>query len=113
MHRSRLRRVFLGFALGLFAPSVLLLTIASPASAVVTQVLVNPSFEQPGTNGVTPSSWTPVPFDNETTPFNAQVVAMNASGSFPPPAGVVAGSFALEVFWQVGSNTGVIGYGAQ
>jgi hypothetical protein len=107
------RRGFVGILLGLALATGLLATAVRPASAVVTQVLVNPSFEQPGTNGAAATGWTAVPFDGETTPFGATVATFNASGAFPPPAGVVAGSFALEVFWQVGPNLGVIGYGAQ
>jgi|GEM_PF-73997 len=77
------------------------------------QVLVNASFEQPGTNGTEPANWTPVYLDNEIKPYKLNFWAFNLSGEYPPPAPVPDGDFAVEVFYQVGSDSGVIGAGGE
>jgi len=83
------------------------------AHAAATEFLQNPSFEQPGANAATPTGWTPVLLDGETNPYRWVVQTFNAAGQFPPPAPVPDGQYALEMFWQVGPNLGVLGTGAR
>jgi len=73
----------------------------------------NPSFELPGTNGVNPTSWSTVYLENETSPHNLNTWIFNASGQYPPPPPIPNGDFAVEVFYQVGSNSGLIGAGLE
>lgn len=86
-------------------------TDARPAA--VEQVLVNPSFEEPGDNGAEPTSWTPVLLENENGPFNWAAVAYGSDGRFAPPEPIPHGDLALETFWQVGSNLGVMGMASE
>jgi predicted extracellular nuclease len=84
-----------------------------PAATTVTQVLANPSFEEPGQNGVTPDAWTTTLFEGETSPFGGgtDFLAFSSTGQFPPPTEVPDGDFAARVRYGVGPNQGVIGYG--
>jgi uncharacterized protein len=75
------------------------------------QVLVNGSFEEPGLVGAPPVAWTPLSFENEGQPFNADVSLRSLSGQFPPPSPIPDGTYAVQVFWQSSSSTGVKGYG--
>ncbi|WP_173165581.1 hypothetical protein [Phytohabitans suffuscus] len=77
-----------------------ILTCGLPRAEAVTELLVNPSFEQPGANAAAPTGWTPVLLENETSPFRWVVRTFNGAGQFPPPALVPDGQFALEMFWQ-------------
>ncbi|MEU9884553.1 endonuclease/exonuclease/phosphatase family protein [Sphaerisporangium sp. NPDC051011] len=93
--------------------------VAAPLSGAVaqadtvTEYLQNPSFEQPGANAAAPTGWTPVLIGNETAPYRWVVQTFNASGQYPPPSPIPDGQFGLEMFWQVGSNLGVMGIAAQ
>lgn len=111
--RARASRLVLAVAATLPLTLTLPMTDASAVSAGATQRLQNPSFEQPGSNGAIPTNWQPVLFDNETSPFRTAFETYNSSGQFPPPASVVDQTFAVEVFYQVGSFQGVGGFGGQ
>jgi predicted extracellular nuclease len=84
-----------------------------PGATLTTQVLANPSFEEPGQNGVVPDAWSSTLFEGETSPFGGgtDFLAFSATGQFPPPAEVPDGEFAARVRYGVGPNQGVIGYG--
>jgi len=92
------------------------LVLAAPAAgAAGPDAITNGDFQQPGTNGATPTGWTPTSFGVETAPFNASIATYDSTGRFKPPTGVPggdqAGSFASEAFYQAGSATGIEGYG--
>ncbi len=101
---SRMLAIVLGAVL-----ATSLLGVSPASSATSQQVLVNPSFEQPGTNNATPTGWKPVYLDNETSPYRLVAATFNASGQYPPPAPIPDGDFGLEMFWQVGSSLGNLG----
>jgi predicted extracellular nuclease len=84
-----------------------------PGATQTTQVLANPSFEEPGQNGVVPDAWSSTLFEGETSPFGGgtDFLAFSSTGQFPPPAEVPDGDFAARVRYGVGPNQGVIGYG--
>ena len=112
---SRLGRHRLGGYLAAAATAALVAATlpGSTAQAAATEYLQNPSFEQPGANAAAPTGWTPVLLEGETSPFRWVVQTFNAAGQFPPPAPVPDGQYGLEMFWQVGSNLGLLGIGAQ
>jgi len=95
----------------------LALLLAAPVAAAATDSVTNGSFQAPGTNGVDPAGWTASTLGAETAPFRASIATYDTTGQFPPPAGTpggdTAGNFTSEAFYQVGSGTGVIGYGGR
>jgi len=95
----------------------LALLLAAPAAVAATESVTNGSFQAPGTNGADPTGWTATNLGAETAPFRASIATYDATGQFPPPMGTpggdTAGNFASESFYQVGSATGVIGYGGR
>ncbi|MCC5947590.1 MAG: lamin tail domain-containing protein [Nitriliruptoraceae bacterium] len=77
---------------------------------VVTNVLTNPSFEQPGDSLQVPTSWTVNDFGNQ--PFDgARIRTKTVEDEFPPPSPLPDGDFAAEIFFQVGTDLGEIAYG--
>ncbi|BCB77707.1 hypothetical protein GCM10022251_64240 [Phytohabitans flavus] len=108
-------RIRLGRASAVLAAAAIAAAVfpGAVAQAADTEYLVNPSFEQPGSNAAQPTGWQAALLDGETSPFRLVTQTFNAAGQFPPPAPVPDGQFALEVFWQVGSNLGQLGVGTR
>jgi hypothetical protein len=92
------------------------LLVAAPlASAAPADAVTNGSFQQPGAEGANPTGWTPSDFGTETAPYSADINTYEVNDQYKPPTGTpggdVAGNYASEDFYEVGSNTGVEGFG--
>lgn len=105
---TTLRRV----AAAIGATAVAGLVAAPAATAATPNLVTNGDFAQPGVNGANPKGWALVNLGAETAPFKAAIATYDATGKFPPPAGIPGGEqFASEAFYQAGSSTGVEGIG--
>jgi hypothetical protein len=68
------------------------LLVAAPiASAAPVDAVANGGFQQPGSEGATPTSWTPSNFGVETDPYSANINTYDVNGSYPPPTGTPRG----------------------
>jgi hypothetical protein len=85
------------------------------SSVAFADAITNGNFESTAGEGDTPNSWTPTNFGAETAPYSANISTYDVNGAYPPPAGMpggnVAGNYAVEDFYEAGSNTGVEGFG--
>jgi hypothetical protein len=92
----------------------LLIVMPSVAFAADNDI-TNGTFQSTTGEGATPSNWAEANFGTETGPYDATIETFDVNGNYPPPSGTpggdVAGNYATENYYEVGSATGVEGFG--